>query len=258
MAKVPTHTHTHTHFLPTTTTTPSLQEQRSKRSQLRSQRPNSTEAPVRSGVRLCSQAQSQMTNTEKLGHHLLKLGPPKPVQVRVGRMAGVGDLEHTQDRAGEGRGQPCLGRTTLHPWPDLRAAEGPRQSQKEYPSQDSQLGKGAEPQTAAVQPVPLRGLSPPPGPGAHPSGDAEPARAIEPRVPAGWPAEALTPPGARVRLSGVRAEASSASRAIGANKAQRRPQGRPRAGTSEPEGPSPDLGSSPRPQRALGGIRLRQ
>lgn len=61
------YTHTHTHTLPSHHGIPTLP------SQLSSHRPNSTKAPVRSGIGLRSQAQPQTTNMKKLGHHLLKL-----------------------------------------------------------------------------------------------------------------------------------------------------------------------------------------
>lgn len=145
MAEIPTHTH----FLPTRTTTPSLQEQRPGRSQLHSQRLNSSEAPVRSGVRLCSQAQSQMTNTQTPGHHLLKLEPPNPCKSEWDVWPGWATWNTPKAGRGKGGDNPAWSAPPSTPGPTSarpRVRDGARRSA--HPRTHS-WGQGLEPQSAA-------------------------------------------------------------------------------------------------------------
>lgn len=125
----------------------------------------------------------------------------------MGLRARVGDWEHTCGGAGEGTALP--GRR--HPPPSSPSSGRPRvRGGTERSAHPKARGWGGEQNPGPRRSDPsLPECSHHARPSRHPSGNADRARATEPRAPAGSTAAALTPLGARVRFSGVRTKASA-------------------------------------------------
>lgn len=222
----------YTHFL--ATGIPSLP------SQLSSHRPNSTEAPVRSGVGLHSQAQPKRPTRRSW---VTTYSNSKPGPGSVVRTRALGDLWHPRRGGGGGTALPgprhpprlalaarprsVSGRRSAHPG---LAAGGPGRAQRAVqpplPPSPARPAR-ARPETRKGRRRPNPGCQR----GAH-GGSLRPA----PEFVSAGSGPGLQP------LAGDRGEQS-----------QRRPQGRPGRSEGTP-GTEPDLGSSPRPRR----VGLRQ